>query len=88
MADYTGTPIPADQAWRIFEDWKTGGREIGAIFYGCSGTNILTTGFIESMRNGALLLKSDTARASFNLTLANFTYGPSRPGPSGPTLRL
>jgi hypothetical protein len=46
MADYTGTPIPADQAWRIFGDWKSSGREIGAIFWGCSGTNILTMGFL------------------------------------------
>jgi hypothetical protein len=65
-ADYTGTPIPADRAWRIFGDWKSGGREIGATFYGCSGTNILTMGFVESMRNGSLLLKSNTAGASFN----------------------
>jgi hypothetical protein len=84
MADYTGTPIPADRAWRIFGDWKSSGREIGAIFYGCSGANILTMGFVESTRNGTLLLKSDTARASFNLALANFTYGPFLTWPKWP----
>jgi hypothetical protein len=84
MADYTGTSIPADQAWRIFGDWKSSGREIGAIFFGCSGTNILTMGVVESMRNGSLLLKSDTARVSFNLALANFTYGPFPTWPKWP----
>ena len=84
MADYTGTPIPAGQAWRIFGAWKSSGREVGAIFCGCSGTNILTMGFVESMRNGTLLLKSDTARASFNLALAIFTYGPFPTWPKWP----
>ena len=41
-------------------------------------------GFVESMRNGALLLKSDTARASFNLALAIFTYGPFPTWPKWP----
>jgi hypothetical protein len=84
MADYTGTPIPSDQAWRIFSAWKSSRREIGAIFYGCSGTSILTMGFVEPTCNGALLVKNDTARASFNLTLANFTYGPFPTWPKWP----
>ncbi len=54
MTDYTGTPIPTDQAWRTFSDWKGNGREIGVIFYGGAGTSLYTMGFIESARNGRL----------------------------------
>src|SRR5216683_1837466 len=73
MTDYTGTPIPTDQAWRTFGDWKSSGREIGVIFYGGSGS-LYTMGFVQSARNGKLQLESDTARASFNLARASFTY--------------
>jgi hypothetical protein len=88
MTDYTGTPIPADQACRTFADWKNTGREIGVIFYSGSGSSLYTMGFVESARNGKLLLKSDTVRASFNLTRARFTYGQSKRGPNGPRRRL
>jgi hypothetical protein len=79
------TSIPTDQAWRMFGDWKSSGREIGVIFYGCSGNSLYTMGFVESARNGKLLLKSDTARASFNLVRANFTYGPVQTWPRWPS---
>ena len=85
MTDYTGTPIPTDQAWRTFGSWKNTGREIGVIFYGCSGASLYTMGFIESASNGKLLLKSDTVRASFNLTRATFTYGPVQTWPKWPS---
>src|SRR6266849_8162004 len=42
-------------------------------------------GFVESASNGKLLLKSDTVRASFNLTQANFTYGPVQTWPKWPS---
>lgn len=85
MTDYRGTPIPTDQAWRTFSDWKGNGREIGVIFYGGSGTSLYTMGFIESARNGRLLLKGDLVRASFNLTRANFSYGPVPTWPKWPS---
>lgn len=85
MTDYTGRPIPIDQAWRTFDDWKNSGREIGVIFYGSSGSSLYTMCFVESARNGKLLLKSDTVRASFNLTLANFVYGPVQTWPQWPS---
>ena len=75
MTDYTGTPIPTDQAWRTFGAWKSSRREIGVIFYGASGTSLYTMGFVELARNGKLLLKGDTVRLSSNLTQANSTYG-------------
>ena len=85
MTDYAGAPIQADQAWRTFGDWKSSGREIGVIFYGCSGTSLYTMGFVESARNGKLLLKGATVRASFNLTRASFTYGPVQTWPKWPS---
>lgn len=84
MKDYTGAPIPSDQAWRIFDDWKSRGREIGVIFHGCSGVSVYTMGFVASARNGALRLQSDSAAASFNLTLASFRYGPFLTWPNWP----
>jgi hypothetical protein len=85
MAHYTGTPIPMDQAWRTFGDWKSAGREIGVIFFGGSGSSFYTMGIVESARNGRLLLKSDTVRASFNLRLATFAYGPVQTWPKWPS---
>ena len=84
MADHTATPIPTDQAWRTFGDWQTSGREIGVIFFGGSGSSLYTMGIIESARNGKLLLKSDTVRASFNLKRATFAYGPVQTWPRWP----
>jgi hypothetical protein len=85
MTDYTGTPIPPDQAWRTFDEWKIDRRELGVIFYGGSGASLYTMGFVESVRNGRLLVKSASARASFNLTRANFTYGPIQTWPRWPS---
>jgi hypothetical protein len=85
MADYTGTPIPTDQAWRTFGDWKSTGREIGVIFYGGSGSSLYTMGFVESARNGKLLLKGDAVRASFNLKRATFACGPIQTWPRWPS---
>jgi hypothetical protein len=84
MTDYTGTPIPPDEAWRTFDDWQSNGREIGVIFYGCSGVSLYTMGFVASARNETLQLQSDTAKASFNLALANFRYGPFLTWPNWP----
>ena len=84
MTDYTGSPIPPDQAWRTFDDWQTRGCEIGVIFFGCSGVSLSTMGFVASARNGTLLLQNETARASFNLALANFRYGPFLTWPQWP----
>jgi hypothetical protein len=84
MADYTATPIPTDRAWRTFGDWQSRGREIGVIFYGSSGSSLYTMGFVESARNGKLLLMSDTVRASFNLKQATFAHGSVQTWPKWP----
>ena len=85
MNDYTGTPIPPDQAWRTFSDWKSSGHEVGVIFYGGSGNSLYTMGFVESARNGRLLLQGPTVRASFNLIRATFTHGPVQTWPRWPS---
>jgi len=84
MTDYTGSPIPPEQAWRTFDDWQSSRREIGVIFYGCSGVSLSTMGFVASARNGTLLLHSETGRASFRLASANFSYGPFQTWPKWP----
>jgi hypothetical protein len=84
MEDYTGTAIPTDQAWRTFSDWQGRKQEIGIIYYGASGTSIYSMGFVESARSGRLLLKGDRVRASFNLTGADFKYGPVQTWPKWP----
>src|SRR4051812_10332909 len=85
MTDYPGNPIPTDEAWRIFSGWKGNGREIGVIFYGGSGTSLYTMASIKSAQNGRLLLKGDQIRVSFNLTRADFTYGPVQTWPKWPS---
>ncbi len=85
MADYTGKPIPTDQAWRTFGDWQIRGLEIGVIFFGSSGSTLYTMGFVESARNGKILLKSRAVRASFNLKQATFAYGPIQTWPRWPS---
>jgi hypothetical protein len=78
------TPIATDQAWRTFDGWKSTRREIGVIFFAISGTSIYTMGFVESARNGGLLLRSETVSVSFNLKRANFSYGPIQTWPRWP----
>ncbi len=85
MADPTGTPIPPEQAGRTFGDWKSSGHEVGVIFYGASGMSLYTMAFVDSVRDGRLLLKGDAVRASFNLRGANFTYGPVQTWPKWPS---
>ena len=55
------------------------------IFYAASGTSVYTMGFVELARNGKLLMKGDTVRLSFNLTQANFAYGPVQTWPKWPS---
>jgi hypothetical protein len=85
MPDYTGAPIPTDQVWRIFNGWEDSRRKIGVIFYGGSGTSLYTMGFVESARNGKLLLMGSKLRASFDLKQAKFTYGPLQTWPKWPS---
>ena len=55
------------------------------IHYGRSGSSLYTVEFVEFARDGKLLLKSDTVRASFNLRQAKFVYGPLQTWPKWPS---
>ena len=84
MDKYAGTPIEAHEAWQMFDQWKNRGQDIGVIFWGRSA-NLYTMGTVASLRNGRLELKAAFARASFNLTGANFKYGPMQTWPRWPS---
>lgn len=83
MDNYSGTSIEVQEAWQIFDRWKNGGQDIGVIFWGRSA-NLYTMGIVASLKNGRLDLKGHLARASFNLTSANFKYGPIQTWPHWP----
>ena len=80
---HTGTPIQPAEAWRKFDDWKSAGTEIGVWFVAKAGSTI-ALGTVESVRNGMLVLRGDTMKASFNLKQTElFTYGPIQTFPAG-----
>ena len=75
--------IPSDQAWRMFADWKSSGKEIGLLFVSQLGT-FRAMATLTSARNGTIQLKMPSANASFNLTDARFMYGPMQAWPRWP----
>lgn len=75
MLDQTGKPLPSGDAWRMFDKWKLGRKEIGVIFYGKSGT-LCTLGVLSAARDGRIEVSGTNAGASFNLKSADFLYGP------------
>lgn len=81
---HTGTPIPAEEAWRRFDDWKSARKEIGIWFVSKAGSTVgLCT--VHSVRNGRLELRGDGMKAWFNLRQAElFTYGPLQTWPRWP----
>ncbi|HUI57985.1 MAG TPA: hypothetical protein VLY04_23580 [Bryobacteraceae bacterium] len=81
----TGTPISADEAWRLFDRWKTAGQEIGVLFCGRSASAAISAlCTVRVARNGLLQLKGEATGASFNLKQAKFTYGPMQVFPRWP----
>ena len=80
-----GAPIRDEEAWMLFETWRTGGKQIGTMFCGRSaGTVICGTMRVRSARNGTVTMGGDGAAASFNLKQAKFTYGPLQAFPNWP----
>ena len=76
-------PIPADQAWRIFADWKASGKEIGVFFNSQSGS-FSALGTLRSARNGTIEFQAEAGKAAFRLKDAQFTYGPMQTWPRWP----
>jgi hypothetical protein len=87
--EIAGTPIEPDEAWRILDDWRAQGKEIGMLYCARSATaTIAAMCRVRVARKGMLLLKSESGGASLNLKMARFTYGPMQVWPrwpSGPT---
>lgn len=83
MDDYSGTPIESQQAWQIFDRWKTNRKQIGLIFWGRS-SNLYALGVLESAKAGRIQFIGDTTRASFNLAGATFKFGPMQTWPRWP----
>lgn len=75
--------IPADQAWRIFADWKANGKEIGVFYHSRCGS-FTTMGTLRTARNGTVEFGSGDAKAAFRLNDAQFTYGAMQTWPHWP----
>lgn len=83
--EIVGTPMPSEDAWRLFDDWRSQGKEIGVLFCGRSGTVALSSLCqVRAARNGLLQLKGEGAGASLNLKDSKFTYGPMQVFPRWP----
>ena len=75
--------IPTDQAWRIFSDWQTSGKEIGVFFHSQSGS-FSALGTLRSARNGTIEFQAEAGKAALRLKDAQFTYGPLQTWPRWP----
>jgi hypothetical protein len=80
----TGRTIPSPEAWRMFDDWKRAGAELGIYLAGKSG-HVAAMATIESARNGRILLKGESVSVSLNLADAEFAYGPVQMFPRWPS---
>ena len=76
-------PISAQQAWRIFSDWKASGKELGLFFHSQSGS-FSALGTLRSARNGTIEFQAGEGKAAFRLKQAQFTYGPMQTWPRWP----
>lgn len=81
--DIHGTPLEPDQAWRMFDDWKTAHKEIGLRFVS-QLSRFGTFGTLRSVRQGTVQIQSDSTAATFDLKEARFTYGPMQTWPHWP----
>ena len=70
--DIHGTPLEPDQAWRMFDDWKTAQKEIG-LRYISQLSRFGTFGTLRSVRQGTVQIESDLTAATFDLKEARFT---------------
>jgi hypothetical protein len=83
--EIVGTPLPPEDAWRMFDEWRADRKEIGLLFCGRSGTTVISAlCTVRATRSGVLQLKGETTGASLNLKQARFTYGPMQVFPRWP----
>ena len=83
MPDPAAGPLSHNDAWRIFDQWRSAGKEIGVMFLGRHGS-LATAGTVTSAKMGRLQINSDTTEATFNLKDANFLHGPVQLFPRWP----
>ena len=84
---FEGKLIPAEQAWRTLNDWRSGGKEIGVWYVAKSGS-VRTLGTVDKVRNGRLELGGSAMRAGFHLKDATFTHGPMQIFPRWPMVPM
>lgn len=78
-----GTPIETDQAWRMFEEWKSSRREIGIRFVSQT-SRFAALGKLRSPNRGTIQIQAEGAQATFDLKEARFTFGPFQTWPRYP----
>ncbi len=84
MQDYSGTPLEPNEAWTIFDRWKSSGQKIGIIFWGRTA-NVYAMGILQNTRNGRIEFTANGTRSTFNLNGATFKYGPMQTWPKWPS---
>ncbi len=80
----TGQPIGSEEAWRMFDDWKRDGKELGIYLASRTGS-VATLAVIQSVRNGRVTLKGEAVSVTLNLKNAEFAYGPVQMFPRWPS---
>src|SRR5689334_6963712 len=88
--EFLGEPLPLEDAWRLFDQWRASGKEVGLVLCGKSGT-VTALGRIISVRNGQIEIRGAGAGAWVQLKSATFTSGPLPvfPGwPAGPMVEV
>ena len=75
--------MPAENAWRMFDDWRTNGKEVGMVLCGRAGT-VTALGRVSSLCNGRVQIQAEGAGAWINLRDATFTFGPLQVFPRWP----
>jgi hypothetical protein len=80
-----GAPVSADEAWRVLDEWRAKGKEIGMLYCGRPGAAVISAMCrVQAARNGLLQMKGEGAGASLHLRMAKFSYGPMRVWPNWP----
>ena len=90
--EIVGAEISAEEAWRVLDEWKAEGKEIGVLFCGRSATAVIAAMCrVRSAHNGMLQMRGESSGVSLNLRMAKFTYGPMQVWPrwpAGPTAEV
>jgi hypothetical protein len=81
--DYSAPAIPVHKAWRLLDEWKMKGQELG-IWVAGPAASASGVAAIAAVRNGAVELKGENWGMRLNLRDAEFSYGPMPTWPRWP----